>query len=96
MHMDIYAHIHVGYCLQLFMNQLNSQFKSINLKFSASMYYHRISLAYTCHDAGFDTEFLQIVPFNFTYHIRFNFYLYINKIKILSHRKCYKRGHFGS
>ena len=40
------------------MNQLNSQFKSISLKFNASVYSNRISLAYTCHDAGFDTEFL--------------------------------------
>ena len=54
----IYAHIHVGYCSQSFMNQLNSQFKSINLKLNASVYSNGISLAYTYHDAGFDTTFL--------------------------------------
>ena len=64
----IYSHIHVGYCSQLFVNQLNSQFKSINLKFNVSVYSHRISLPYTwsCYDTGFDTEFLQIVPCSFT------------------------------
>ena len=64
----IYSHIHVGYCSQLFVNQLNSQFKSINLKFNVSVYSHRISLAYTwsCYDTGFDNKFLQIVPCSFT------------------------------
>ena len=30
------------------------------------------------------------------HHIRFKFSLYVNKIKILAQRKCYKRGYFDS
>ena len=89
----VHACVHACMSVRVLHLTFNSQFKSVNLMHLCTL------TGYILHThammVSLTQSFCKLFHVILLNYIRFKF-LYINKIKILPHKKCYKHVHFDS